>query len=202
MISKPVPIAADFPPTTANLPSTTIVPALPNFTINAETGVTAQSGGGGGGGNAIARNSSTGPEHKYHYRVRPREKTASPLAAYLSAQALAQSTSQVDERERLYHHHHQSPHLLHHQAPPSSSGHQQPASSTSHLMSLPSTTPTSPASDTTASPSRIIRNRCTSLLIRTFGAENRVQVEVWAQAQVQTQPAGSGSGSKVRAALP
>ncbi|CAE6457647.1 unnamed protein product [Rhizoctonia solani] len=39
MISKPVPIAADFPPTTANLPSTTIVPALPNFTINTETGV-------------------------------------------------------------------------------------------------------------------------------------------------------------------
>ncbi|KAF8678655.1 hypothetical protein RHS04_05209 [Rhizoctonia solani] len=151
MISKPVPIAADFPPTTANLPSTTIVPALPNFTINAETGVTAQSGGGGGGGgNAIARNSSTGPEHKYHYRVRPREKTASPLAAYLSAQALAQSTSQVDERERLYHHHHQSPHLLHHQAPPSSSGHHQPASSTSHLMSLPSTTPTSPASGFTS----------------------------------------------------
>ncbi|KAG8762387.1 hypothetical protein FRC11_009617 [Ceratobasidium sp. 423] len=128
MISKPVPIAADFPPTTANLPSTAIVPALPNFTINAETGVTPN-------GNAIARNPSTGTEHKYHYRVRPREKIASPLVAYLSAQALAQSTSQVEHP--------------HHQPPPSSSGHQPPSSS-GHLMSLPSTTPTSPASGFTS----------------------------------------------------
>ncbi|CCO33392.1 hypothetical protein BN14_07467 [Rhizoctonia solani AG-1 IB] len=138
MISKPVPIAADFPPTTANLPSTSIVPALPNFTINAETGVTPNT-------NAVVRNPSAGAEHKYHYRVRPREKTASPLAAYLSAQALAQSSSQVDERERLYPQHQQQQH----HAPPSSSGHQ-PASSTGHLMSLPSTTPTSPASGFTS----------------------------------------------------
>ncbi|CAE6347146.1 unnamed protein product [Rhizoctonia solani] len=133
MISKPVPIAADFPPTTANLPSTTIVPALPNFTINAETGVMPKV-------DTVVRNPSTGTEHKYHYRVRPRERTASSLVAYLSAQALAQSSSQVDERERQY---------PQHQAPPSSSGHQ-PASSSGHLMSLPSTTPTSPASGFTS----------------------------------------------------
>ncbi|KAH7329815.1 hypothetical protein B0J17DRAFT_679792 [Rhizoctonia solani] len=137
MISKPVPIAADFPPTTVGIPSTTIVPALPNFTINAETGLTPNV-------NTISRNPSTGTtaEHKYHYRVRPREKTASPLVAYLSAQAqaLAQSTSQVDEREREH---------PHHQAPLSSSGHHPPSSS-GHLMSLPSTTPTSPASGFTS----------------------------------------------------
>ncbi|CAE6445318.1 unnamed protein product [Rhizoctonia solani] len=142
MISKPVPIAADFPPTTVGIPSTTIVPALPNFTINAETGVTPNV-------NTISRNPSTGTtaEHKYHYRVRPREKTASPLVAYLSAQALAQtqSTSQVDERERE----HPSNHHHHHQAPLSSSGHHPPSSS-GHLMSLPSTTPTSPASGFTS----------------------------------------------------
>ncbi|KEP46063.1 putative transmembrane protein [Rhizoctonia solani 123E] len=136
MISKPVPIAADFPPTTAGMPSTAILPVLPNFTINAETGVTPKS---------ISRNLSFGAaaEHKYHYRVRPREKTASPLVAYLSAQALAQTTSQVDEREKDHPHPHQ------HQAPPSSSGHQPPSSS-GHLMSLPSTTPTSPASGFTS----------------------------------------------------
>ncbi|KAJ1305874.1 hypothetical protein OPQ81_010596 [Rhizoctonia solani] len=133
MISKPVPIAADFPPTTANLPSTTIVPTLPNFVINTETGITPNM-------NSVTRNPSTGTEHKYHYRVRPREKTASPLVAYLSAQALAQSTSQGDEPERQY---------SHHQAPPSSSGHHPPSSS-GHLMSLPSTTPTSPASGFTS----------------------------------------------------
>ncbi|CUA69237.1 hypothetical protein RSOLAG22IIIB_08361 [Rhizoctonia solani] len=141
MISKPVPIAADFPPTTAGMPSTAIVPALPNFTINAETGVIPN-------GNSISRNPSTGTsEHKYHYRVRPREKTASPLVAYLSAQALAQSTSQLDEREREHPSH---PHHHHHQAPPSSSGHLPPSSSAGHLMSLPSTTPTSPASGFTS----------------------------------------------------
>ncbi|CAE7131928.1 unnamed protein product [Rhizoctonia solani] len=135
MISKPVPIAADFPPTTAGMPSTSIVPTLPNFTINAETGVTPNN-------YPVSRNLSVGTsEHKYHYRVRPREKTASPLVAYLSAQALAQSTSQLDDRER--------DHPPHHQAPPSSSGHHPPSSS-GHLMSLPSTTPTSPASGFTS----------------------------------------------------
>ncbi|KAG8723589.1 hypothetical protein FRC09_002681 [Ceratobasidium sp. 395] len=117
MISKPVPVAADFPPTTAAIPSTT-VPALPSFTVTSpgpSQGALAKvpslskmasgnlgrktSGGldrktSGNLGRTVSGKDKDkdkdGGEHKYHYRMRPRERTTSHLAAYLSAQAREQ----------------------------------------------------------------------------------------------------------------
>ncbi|KAF8601631.1 hypothetical protein BDV93DRAFT_607962 [Ceratobasidium sp. AG-I] len=160
MISKPVPVAADFPPTTATIPSTAIVPALPSFTLNNGQNLPIPNAG---PHVQLKKTSSTSlkgesAEHKYHYRMRPREKTASPLAAYLSAQAVAQRESPLSQS-----HHPSQSQELHssHQpglappalsvGPPSSSGH--------GVLSLPSTTPTSPASGfTSLGPASAVRN--------------------------------------------
>ncbi|KAG8739705.1 hypothetical protein FRC10_005247 [Ceratobasidium sp. 414] len=159
MISKPVPVAADFPPSTAAIPSTA-VPALPSFTITGAQGGTVAkapapppalgkvpslsktpSGNLGRTSSGKDKNrdvAASGEEHKYHYRMRPREKTANHLAAYLNAQAIAQQEPPAGNPN--------SEHL----AVGSASGH--PGSNLGHanLMSLPSTVPTSPASGFTS----------------------------------------------------
>ncbi|KAG8695422.1 hypothetical protein FRC08_007842, partial [Ceratobasidium sp. 394] len=99
MISKPVPVAADFPPSTAAIPSTTV--PLPSFTITAAQATAPTlgkvpslskmaSGNLGRSSSGKDKDTTAGGEHKYHYRMRPRERTASHLAAYLTAQAIAQ----------------------------------------------------------------------------------------------------------------
>ncbi|KAG9085569.1 hypothetical protein FRC06_003554 [Ceratobasidium sp. 370] len=155
MISKPVPVAADFPPSTAAIPSTN-VPALPSFTITGAQGgavpkplapapvlgkvpsLSKTSSGNLGrtsSGKDKDKDATTG-EHKYHYRMRPRERTASHLAAYLSAQALAQQEPPAGNPNSS------SAHLA--------SGHPGSHSGHANLMSLPSTVPTSPASGFTS----------------------------------------------------
>ncbi|KAF8756498.1 hypothetical protein RHS01_04571 [Rhizoctonia solani] len=135
-------------------------PRPPNFTINAETGVTAQSGGGGvGSAGCVSERPGARAEHVPSGRAR---EAVSPSPSVTTSSSPSGATIFVRASTARI--------------------------STSHLMSLPSTTPTSPASgftslnpirqvgirlDTMASPSRIIRNRCTSLPIRTHNRRDR-----------------------------
>ncbi|QRW12419.1 transmembrane protein [Ceratobasidium sp. AG-Ba] len=159
MISKPVPVAPDFPPpTTANIPST----PLPSFVISsAQGGTVAKASLARVPSGNLGRAPNGKDEHKYHYRMRPREKTASSLAAYLNAQAeealsnTGHGSSQNLKVGSVGNSGSGSGHLnpvAAHANPNSESGYVIPNSVSGHTnpMSLPSTVPTSPASGFTS----------------------------------------------------
>ncbi|KAG8707331.1 hypothetical protein FRC09_001887 [Ceratobasidium sp. 395] len=175
MISKPVPVAADFPPTTAAIPSTT-VPALPSFTVT--------SPGPSQGGLAkvpslsrmasgnLGRKTSGGLDRKtsgnlgrtasgkdkdkdkdkekdggeHKYHYRMRPRERT--TSHLAAYLSAQAREQEGNSSSG----HLPPAMSSSGHPGSNVGHPGPGSNSGHanLMSLPSTVPTSPASGFTS----------------------------------------------------